>query len=513
MTRKIIKSFFTIQLLFVALFPVNQLFAGNDTIPTPSTNLPGINFFERVYNNPGTAFFRPDAFSNGDMGISYDYIDRENLHILQDGEGLSQYTLFANGLTVKDNKMFWGKVAYRNFRQDNVQWNNNYDYSRVGPYLIADSIGGDVRGEEYHISGGLSIQHNKWLFGGQAAYTAGQNYRKIDPRPKATSSDLSLQLSASYNLVKNYQVGLSGQVGRYKEDLNINVIREGAKYYFFSVKGFGMKNPKISEETSYFSSYYEGLNYEASAFLVPTGKNGLIANFKFRYEYIDFSKGSNTTSKPFTYRTYKSENEIGWQRNTSTQRTFIRLYYDYVLGKGTERIYYYQKVNDIFGQDFLLATYKFYTRKNTDYGLSGYQEWISPRNTKWVQLNAGINEYEERYAYPVYKMNFKKLNTALSLGGEFPLKGASALIPSLRFAYSHNLSSTKYLPEESPVFDLSIAPNIPLMEADIYSIGAGLQYQYKLKNDLKLYASAKGNYISDKHENQYTMLFAIGVKY
>jgi len=489
------------------------MFAGNDTITTPSVNLPGIKFFERVYHNPGTAFFRPDAYTNGNVGASYNHTDQKKLHLLQDGEKLNQYHLFANGLTVNNNKIFWGKVGYRNFKKDNVQWNNNYDYTRIGPYMIADSIGGNIRGEEYNLSGGLAIRYNKWLFGGQAQYIAGQSYRKNDPRPKSTSSNLSLQLSASYNLLTNYQLGLTGQVGRYKEDLDIDVIKEKTSYAIFSLKGFGMNNPKTSEYTGNFSSYYEGLNYGGSIFLIPTNKNGLMANANFKYEYIDFSKGTSSTATPFTYRTYKSENEIGWQRNTKSQRTFVRLFYDYVLGKGTERIYYYQNINDVFGQDFLLASYKFYTRKSIDFGISGYQEWISTKNTKWVKLDIGINEYEERYAYPKYKMNFKKLNTALALGGEFKVKKSSLLIPSIGFSYSHNMSSTKILPEESKIFDLSVAPNIPVLEANIYNIHAGIEYQYKIKNNLNIYAMSQGNYISDKHNSTYQLSFAVGIKY
>lgn len=497
------------------LLGVNNLLASDtDTLANKeSMNLPDKYIFERIYSNSASTFFRPDAFKHGDLSVSYNYSDFKNLHLVQEGKSSNQYKLSAEGFTLNGNKAYWGKAGYRNFRIKDVNWNDVYDYKKLGPYLIADSIGGNSQGEEYDLSGGIAIQYGKWTFAGEAGYIAGHNYRKRDPRPNATSTDLYLQLSIAYNIFNNYQLGISGETKKYREKVNISVERDGSKFTFYSLRGFGSYSPKYTEpDASSLSKWlYEGNMYGANLFFIPENKTGLMGNASFNYSYIDANYSSG--EKPYSFKVYKTTGDFGWQHWGNKKRTFIKLNYDYNLGKGIDRIFYYQKVNDVFGQYYLLVAYKFYTQKSIETKLSAGHEWLSKDNDKWITVNLGHRVDEERYAFPKYKMRFKRLLSEIKTGGEFRTKSASSFVVEASARYSPCFSSTLLLPEDNIIFNKSIRPNIDYWKADLWQIDGKIMYQYKIKNMYQLYSSLSGEYLSDSKNSRYNIMCSIGVKY
>jgi len=496
----------------MVLFPA-FLNAGNDTVP--SMNLPGQYFFSGIYNNASSAFYRPDAFKHGKLEAAYSYADQKKLHFLREGETANEYRLSAEGLTVQKDRIFWGEVRYRNFRKQNVQWSNVYDASALGPYIIADSIGGNVRGEEYTLSGGLAVRHRKWSFGGMVGYTAGQSYRKTDPRPKATAANLTAQLSIGYDLFPDYQIGISVEAGKYHEKTETTVLADKNKYAFFVLKGFGLDAPKLSDYNSSFSWRYTGQQYGAALFLLPQNGTGLLGNIRFNYRFIDSEFSSESDNRtPFTYKTYCIESELGWQQKSLSKRTFIKLTGDYTSGKGIERTYYYEKINEVFGQYILLSSDKLYTSKKAEIGLSGGLERFYTNKTLWVLAHAGYNLLEEQYVTPAYEMKFTRLTSLAEIGGEFNLNKTSSIVPKLSVSYSPLLSSsTDQTPQGNRIFDLSVRPDIELLEADWTGVNATFIYQHRLKNNMQWYASANGHCLFSGSNNRLFMNIAIGINY
>lgn len=485
-----------------------------------SMNLPDKVFFDRIYSNPALAHFRPDAFAHGNISAHYNYSDTKKLGFIQEGTSTNQYKIAANGFTIHNNKIFWGSASYNNFHRKNVRWNNIYDFKRIGPYLLADSIGGNSQGEEYTLSGGLSVKYKKWEFGAEAGYIAGQSYRKTDPRPQATSTDLYLQISSSYNIIKNYQAGLSFNAGKYRENIKTSVEQDNANYDFFPFKGFGLFDLSVFKaQSSSYSATYEGENYGGSLFFAPQNKNGFLGNIKFNYSFFEPNYGSDNSPNLYIYRTYNTSLDLGWQKYTEKSRSFIKFSYDYNLNKGTERIYYTMSSESTPEQPtpivtyYLLSSNWFYTKKIIESKLSGGHEWFSPKSVKWVTAEIGYRTYEERYLYPQYKMHFEHITSSIELGGEFHIKGASSFVPKVRVSYSPLQSSKKVLPEDSEIFDLSVKPNIAYLEADLLGINGSFTYQYKLKKTGNLYASVYANYLTDNGDNRHNVGFSVGVKY
>lgn len=498
---------------FVLLLLATGLFANNDSINIAnSMNLPDKVFFDEVYTNPAAVFLRPDAFDHGKIDFAYGHTKQKDFGFIQDGEQLNSYKISAKGFSVKDNKIFWGNIGYNNFKKKNVQWSNVYNYEKLGPYIVADSIGGNPQGEEYNLSGGLSIRTGKWTFGGQAGYIAGQSYRTVDPRPQAISTDMFLQLGISYNVFNNYETGFSLNANKFREKIDTKVEKKDLSFTFYPLKGFGQYDLRqIEERSRSFSWLYEGQKYGGAFFVSPQNQNGLLANLAFNYEIIDSNIGNNNT--PYTYKTYTTNAVLGWQKWQLKNRSFVKLNFDYMLGKGTERVYYYMKINEIFGENVLLYSARFYTKKTSNIALSGGHEWISTKNIKWITANIAYSSYEEKYAFPQYKIKTDRVVSSIEVGGEFRTKGASTFIPKIAVSYSPSLSSESVLPENQRIFDMSVKPNLAYMEADLLGVNASLTYEYKLKKTGSLFTSLNSAYLTDKDNNRYHIGVSVGVKY
>lgn len=504
------KTYQFIGIILIA-FKCSLPLIAQDSLHHESRNLPDKKIFKEIYSQSAARAFSPDAFAHGDIGVVFNSEKMDDLHFIQEGDKLNEYGLQAKGLTLKNNTIFWGKIGYNNFHRKNVQWSDVYDFRRVGPYIIADSIGGAMQGEEYSLSGGISLKYDRWIFGGELSYTAGQVYRKTDPRPRSTATDLDFTLSASYAIGLDYQLGASFNMSSYREDIQISVGRQNTNYDFFLMKPFGNYRPRISKYYSSFSWYYNGKTYGGGVFLVPHNKTGLLADFNVSRTILDSDVGS---TKPVSFNTNKVLAVAGWQWWNNRQRSFIKLSYNRESNIGVERIYYYMNINDVFGQSFLLTANKYYSKKIAETKLTIGREWLSGKNAKWIFLDGGFSSYDEVNFYPVYELSFKQLFSSINIGGEFT-KSKSTFIPQISLMYRRKFGDTKErYPEDLKTFHLSYAPNIDYLMTDMWGVNVNFGYEYKIKGNIKIYTTAQGQMLIAKNNKHRSNLnLSIGVKY
>ena len=81
----------------------------------------------------------------------------QHLYLQQEGRGNQNFTVHSEtyqklpkGLTL------WGNAYYSSQRLYNVKFNETADYNIVYPYVMADSIGGDMKAETYAFTGGIA---------------------------------------------------------------------------------------------------------------------------------------------------------------------------------------------------------------------------------------------------------------------------------------------------------------------------------------------------------------------
>ncbi len=508
MCKKIFIVFFLLLLIQL------KTTASGDSIAGSSPYLPEARFFHSVYNQPGARFQMPNP-NQGFIETSYSLENRENYHLLQEGNSGNDFDLHAEGFSIKGKKAYWGTASYNRGTDKQVQWSDVSDFPRLGPYLISDSIGGDRYGENYHFSGGFALKTGLWSWGAEVFYSAGNEYRKRDPRPKTTVSDLSLNLSASRALNSHYRAGFSLTGGLYRQDVSISVAEPNTNYAFFPMKGFGLYDIKQYAYSYTFSWLYKGKSYGFDAFLFPENGKGWIGTIGLRTENIDSYAGSNIY--PFSFDPKKTNGSIGYIIDNKSNKTLLKADFLYETGKGTERVYKEVYVNETFTDNVLLSESRKYTRNRMQVQVSALQEWVSENKNQWIETSLGARTYEERYASPADGMNFltdyRYLTGNIRAGSEWFLKKGSSFLAEAGFGYDALISSETKVPENNLLFQRSIQPNLAYMDTSPWSGALKILYQFPVSGLIKLYISTEGSGYFASEGQRYGGVFTVGFRY
>ena len=136
--------------------------------------------------------FGPDATYTA-AAASWNYGNDLSPLVREEGRGLSEGRIDIGILVRLDSlSAVRGKVRYANGVKRGVLWNSSSDYSTLYPYVMADTVGGDLRKEEYVFSGGYTARRGRFHWGAEGAYRALHEYRQADPRPRNIVSDLKI---------------------------------------------------------------------------------------------------------------------------------------------------------------------------------------------------------------------------------------------------------------------------------------------------------------------------------
>lgn len=85
------------------------------------------------------------------------------------------------------------------------------------PMLWADTVGGNLKSEQYYFAGGYARQTGRFTFGVDASYCANIEYRNADPRPKNLTGDLNESCCVVTKLGASYVAGVSLRARKYKQ--------------------------------------------------------------------------------------------------------------------------------------------------------------------------------------------------------------------------------------------------------------------------------------------------------
>ncbi len=135
----------------------------------------------------------------------------------QQGTGETTWKFDASSYMKYKTSTLWGHASYENGTTRNVVWNETSDLSTVYPYVLADSVGGDMKLERYSFSGGWTDTYGRWDIGGTLGYSAGLYYRSVDPRPRNVTALLEASVGGGYHV--NEEVLVSAMLGfeKYKQ--------------------------------------------------------------------------------------------------------------------------------------------------------------------------------------------------------------------------------------------------------------------------------------------------------
>ncbi len=264
----------TIQLLFLTV--VSTLAQGADTtslsVRTLQHTALAENFVALPFENPAMNYFRHQV-SLSNLFVSLDNQKESTPLVAEEGDGWRGFRVTADSyVRLTENSRVWGEAYYRNGTRTRVKWNETSDYEQIYPYVVADSLCGDMKSETYFFHGGYAQHTGRWTYGLSFRYKALLEYRDVDPRPRNITADLDFRLGATYAL-RDYVLGLSAEVHRYKQNGNITYYNELGTTKTYQLTGLGTSYIRFDGARNNYS--YEGMTYGATLSLLPLSGNGV----------------------------------------------------------------------------------------------------------------------------------------------------------------------------------------------------------------------------------------------
>lgn len=472
--------------------------------------LPYIGFFETTYSHPAAALWRP-VRERVTVEASWNRHNAPDYHLLREGKSSSSFELSAEGIQRDVRSAFWGSASYRNHKRKGTNWTNVADLHRIGPYQITDSIGGNVLGEEYLLSGGFSLKAGKYIWSAEAGYRAGNDYRKRDPRPQTTVSEPYLRIGAAMP-AGEYRLGVTLSAGLYQQRLSTITVESHRSDTYFAMKGFGMYDRQQSGYGSTFNWLYEGNNYGLSLFMLPETGSGWLGSAAWMAENTESYSSGNMY--PFLFRTNRLEFQIGNSQRDSHGNRALKIEGYLQQGKGKERIY--ENVPVEGNSDGVLHEYRLLSESDRYLHDRGkvkailLQEWYHTRKEFWVEAGAGAISHSERYKSPNYKIAHTHLDISAKTGIEF-ISDKSSLITELKVGYRPLLHSQKNLPDSDDLFNASMSPDLDIMLSSPLSVECMVRYEY-LRDKVKWFLSGNLSFLGIRGRNATVIQLAAGIK-
>lgn len=242
-------------------------------------------FTDGFYASPALKYeFRSSSLTEMNIGLKQNQQDR---YEQQQGSGYRYLGFEADAFLKNEGKdALWGSASYQNGKRTAVKWSENSDYTTIFPYVMADTIGGDLSAEEYRFAGGYALKMNKTLLGISAKYRALMEYRAVDPRPKNVSSDLEIAVGASRALSTAYDLAMGLSFRKYSQDSKLKFFSELGAPLVFHMVGLGVDNKLLAGNK--METFYNGDGYGVQLHIVPKSKTGFFSSFS--YNSFSFNK-------------------------------------------------------------------------------------------------------------------------------------------------------------------------------------------------------------------------------
>ncbi|MCC8036740.1 MAG: hypothetical protein LIP02_01175 [Bacteroidales bacterium] len=240
----------------------------------------------RPVSESATKLITPPPLAGiGDWGntVSANYIfDAQDQPIMvENGDGFNGMSLEARSqLRLDSRSMTWGHASFTTGQKRNIRWCEAVDYDILGPYVLGDSVGGDMSMREYRFGGGYARQEGRWAWGAEVNYRASVDYRDRDPRAKINVSDLDITLGGNVALPVGW-IGASGGLRVYNQVSDIDFYNPINNIRLYALTGLGTIYSRFSGNSNE-NTGYSGLGGQALLTFTPRG-NGFSAQVGYNY--------------------------------------------------------------------------------------------------------------------------------------------------------------------------------------------------------------------------------------
>lgn len=330
------------------------------------------------------------------LRLSGIYRNENSPIIMQYGKGDRSANFQVNSyIRLNPQSTVWGNAGYSFGNQKDIYMNSVADFELLYPYIMADTIGGDLTTETYTFRGGYAHNNNCFSWGVTGHYRASIEYRNVDPRPRNVVSDLKLSCGAAYKISPSYLLGsaLHGQIYRQRSD--IKFMSDLGATRIFHLLGMGMYSTRFSDGNS--GALYDGHTLGATLDFMPFDHNGLHASFGIDQFQVKQTLFSHNYLPLNSLKEMRITGLIAWKKSTIDKEKGIELSGWYKNRKGTEFIYgeggsdNYPKINDseLYINKQYLLSFK---------GIWGWKE--IGKSEIYIQPQAKLYSLESSYFSP-----------------------------------------------------------------------------------------------------------------
>lgn len=388
----------------------------------------------KYYNTPALSTYdNPIDFT--DLSINY-ASNQSDTYILQQGSGYNDFNININSYQRKKNNLnLWGSFQYNNVSIKDIIFNETLDYNYVYPYVMTDTVGGNLKEEHYKILGGLSKTYDRTTYAFETSFVGKQSVRSRDPRVNNISSNFNATFAVSHRINQDYSLGLALIGERYFQKSKIAFNSELGRPTVFHETGLGNYN-KIFADTR-DNAEYLGYNYGTTLSFVSINHIGWFA----KADYL----GTHVTKKI---------TDVAYVINEANKHALgVDLGYKFGINTNTflESGAYYRR-NSIAGiegkfdnKDSQAGLHKisdenlFNSSNQTIGGYISYQK-IYPKTTVSTAIRAAYTDSKESYVLPIRQEKFQYLNFI----GDIQLNQQiqkSLLLLNLKYSYTNPLSA------------------------------------------------------------------------
>lgn len=488
-----------VVIIFISLFVSLQAFALSieDVAKVQSPDrLP----WWTIVANPAIQMQQQDVTLSQFYG-GYDYKNEDSPFVQQLGKGLESWKLEANSFVVlSPQHSAWGFASYTNGKRKAVNWNSTSDYELLYPYIMADSIGGDLSFEEYRFGGGYGMSlTNKLRLGGKMDFRAMQEYRGIDPRPRNLITDLGFNVGVAYDISSAYFIGLDATLRKYKQNNSVTFLNELGKVNEFQMLGFGYDYQRFSGRET--SLYHKGTTYGAEITLFPN-RNGLFVNLSTQASSYTRTATSLNAFPITTLYKYNNIVDVGHNWNINRIKLWINGSAYLETKKGKENIAgdANSSIYPIIGELEMFKSHDFRTN------IYLKMEWKRDSyNLFWVKPTFGYIDYGSKYQYPANNLDISKARAGIRIGAYNKISSHLSLNWNLGVEYSKNIE-LKYNIGNSASRGI-IQNNIQQASADLMSYDFHIRADYiPQKWQVGLFVELNGALQTNSEKNKRTEL-------
>lgn len=450
---------------------------------------------EKGYRSNPAAFGWLEQEKKSRLSLRYRTDDAETFYSQFDGNEGHLFRVEALGYGVEKGKfMYSGIAAWESGLRRNTRYTEVRDERMVGPYLVVDSLGGNYYHELYRLGGSVALYGKNIIYGLRANYRGTVAYRKADPRPKNTISELVLNPGIVLGM-KNWDLGLFLDYTFYKQHLTVKIEQPSRKDYFYLLKGFGLYDYSFSGVESSFRRYYRSHTYGGGIQLRQQKKYG--GSFMLRYDHRKMEVEEGDLRTPFLLKEGKAGAEITWRfRLKETVALLLEAEGEFMKQTGLEKNYEKTETDSVTGVYVwrVLSESDKYKRETASGNLLAvFQHTPSGKMAYWYGLQFAVKNDRERYLYPDYSQQITGIKGVMSGGMIRYFRQQKLHVDFAGGVYKSLKADLNAPPAEETVGDFWIR-EYEYRKRDFYEVKLDLAYHWPLKGQTTMAVEAGGRY-------------------